>query len=148
MSIRTASAIWNGNLKDGNGAINVESGLFTNAPYNFAKRFENEKGTNPEELLAAAHAACFSMALSAAISGAGHNVKSIKTTDKAHLVKSGDGFAITKMEVYCEADAEGIDDKVFQQLAESTKNGCPVSKALKGVEFILTATLKQAGVKQ
>jgi lipoyl-dependent peroxiredoxin len=148
MSIRTASAVWNGNLKDGKGIINVESGLFNDASYNFSKRFENEKGTNPEELLAAAHAACFSMALSAALSGAGHNVKSVKTIDKAHLEKSGDGFAITKIEIDCEAEVQGIDEKVFQQLAESTKKGCPVSKALTGVEFVLKASLKGAKVKQ
>jgi osmotically inducible protein OsmC len=146
--VRTANAVWNGNLKEGKGIVNVESGLFKDASYNFSKRFENEKGTNPEELIAAAHAACFSMALSAALSGAGHSVKSIKTTDKAHLEKSGDGFAITKIEVNCEAEVEGIDNKKFQEFAENTKKGCPVSKALTGVEFVLKATLKQASVKQ
>jgi osmotically inducible protein OsmC len=148
MTIRTANAIWNGNLKEGKGLISVESGLFKDVPYNFSKRFENEKGTNPEELLAAAHAACFSMALSAALAGAGHTVKSVKTIDKAHLEKSGDGFAITKIEINCEAEVEGIDNKKFQEFAENTKKGCPVSKALTGVQFVLNATLKQTTVKQ
>jgi lipoyl-dependent peroxiredoxin len=148
MAIRTANAIWNGNLKEGKGLISVESGLFKDVSYNFSKRFENEKGTNPEELLAAAHAACFSMALSAALSGAGHTVKSVKTIDKAHLEKSGDGFAITKIEINCEAEVEGIDNKKFQEFAENTKKGCPVSKALTGIQFILNANLKQTTVKQ
>lgn len=147
MPIRTANATWNGNLKEGKGLVSVESGLFKEVSYTFSKRFENEKGTNPEELLAAAHAACFSMALSAALSGAGHTVKSVKTVDKAHLEKSGDGFAITKIEINCEAEVEGIDNKKFQEFAENTKKGCPVSKALTGVQFILNASLKQTPLK-
>ncbi|HXA02020.1 MAG TPA: OsmC family protein [Cytophagaceae bacterium] len=143
MPIRTANATWNGDLKTGKGIVSSESGLFKDAAYNFAQRFENAKGTNPEELLGAAHAACFSMALSAGLSGAGFTVKSVKTTDKVHIDKVGDGFTITKIEVTCDAEVVGIDDKKFQEIAENTKKGCPVSKALTGVEFILKATLKK-----
>jgi osmotically inducible protein OsmC len=143
MPIRIANATWNGDLKTGKGIVSAESGLFKDAAYNFAQRFENAKGTNPEELLGAAHAACFSMALSAGLSGAGFRVKSVKTTDKVHIDKVGDGFTITKIEVTCDAEVEGVDEKKFQEIAENTKKGCPVSKALTGVEFILKATLKK-----
>jgi lipoyl-dependent peroxiredoxin len=143
MPIRTANATWNGDLKTGKGIVSSESGLFKDAAYNFAQRFENAKGTNPEELLGAAHAACFSMALSAGLSGAGFKVKSVKTTDKVHIDKVGDGFSITKIEVTCDAEVEGVDEKKFQEIAEGTKKGCPVSKALTGVEFVLKATLKK-----
>jgi osmotically inducible protein OsmC len=143
MPIRTANATWNGDLKTGKGIVSAESGLFKDAAYNFGQRFENAKGTNPEELLGAAHAACYSMALSAGLSGAGFKVKSVKTTDKVHIDKVGDGFTITKIEVNCDAEVEGIDDKKFQEIAEGTKKGCPVSRALTGVEFILKANLKK-----
>lgn len=141
MITRSANATWNGNLKEGKGSVSVESGLFNDVAYSFNKRFENEKGTNPEELLGAAHAACFSMALSAGLSGAGYDVKSIKTSDKVKLEKVGDGFSITKIEINCEATVTGIDNDKFQEIAENTKKGCPVSKALTGVEFILNAKL-------
>jgi lipoyl-dependent peroxiredoxin len=143
MPTRTANATWNGDLKTGKGIVSAESGLFKDAAYNFAQRFENAKGTNPEELLGAAHAACYSMALSAGLSGAGFKVKSVKTTDKVHIDKVGDGFTITKIEVSCDAEVEGVDEKKFQEIAENTKKGCPVSRALTGVEFILKATLKK-----
>jgi lipoyl-dependent peroxiredoxin len=143
MPIRTANATWNGDLKTGKGIVSAESGLFKDAAYNFAQRFEEAKGTNPEELLGAAHAACYSMALSAGLSNAGFKVKSVKTTDKVHVEKVADGFAITKIEVTCDAEVEGVDEKKFQEIAEGTKKGCPVSKALTGVEFILKATLKK-----
>jgi osmotically inducible protein OsmC len=136
---RSANAIWNGDLKKGNGKVSVESGLIKEADYSFTKRFENEPGTNPEELLGAAHAACFSMALSAALSGEGFEVRSIKTTDKVYLDKVADGFAITKIEVFVEGEVAGIDEEKFLQFAEKTKAGCPVSKALAGVEFVLNA---------
>lgn len=142
MPVRSAEATWKGNLKEGRGVISTESGLFQNADYSFSKRFENEKGTNPEELLGAAHAACFSMALSNALASDGYTVKSVKTTDKVHIDKVANGFAITKIEVLCEAEIQGIDDKTFQKFADDTKKGCPVSKALTGVELLLTAKLK------
>jgi len=143
MPIRTANATWNGDLKTGKGIVSSESGLIKDAAYNFGQRFEEVKGTNPEELLGAAHAACFSMAFSAGLSGAGFKVKSVKTTDKVHLDKVGDGFTITKIEITCDAEVEGVDEKKFQEIAEGTKKGCPVSRALTGVEFVLKATLKK-----
>ena len=145
--VRTAKASWEGNLKDGHGKISVESELFKDAAYSFSRRFENEKGTNPEELLAAAHAGCFSMALSAGISGAGFNVLSIVTQDNVILDKVEGGFAISKIEINTEADIVGIDEATFNKIAEDTKKNCPVSKALKGVEFILNAKLKSAAAK-
>ena len=142
MPIRSANATWNGNLKEGKGIVSTESGLFTDAAYNFSQRFENQKGTNPEELLGAAHAACYSMALSAGLSGAGYTVVSVQTTDKVHVEKVGDGFTITKIEVNTIAEVQKIDSETFLKFAEETKKACPVSKALTGVEFILTAKLK------
>lgn len=142
MPIRKAEATWKGDLKEGKGLVSVESGLFTDSSYDFAKRFENEKGTNPEELLGAAHAACYSMALSNGLASNGFNPTSVKTVDKVHLDKVADGFAITKIEIHCEAEVPGIDNATFQKFAEDTKKGCPVGKALTGVELILKATLK------
>ena len=124
--------------------MSTESGLVKDADYNFSRRFENEKGTNPEELLGAAHAACYSMALSNALAGAGHTPVSVKTTDKVHLEKVEGGFAITKIEIQCEAEVPGIDEKTFLKLAEDIKTGCPISKAITGVEFVLQAKLKSA----
>lgn len=143
MPIRTANATWKGDLKTGKGIVSSESGLLKDADYNFAQRFEDAKGTNPEELLGAAHAACYSMALSAGLSGVGSTVKSIKTTDKVHIEKVGDGFTITKIEVNCDAEVDGIDEKKFQEIAANTNKGCPVARALTGVQFILKATLKK-----
>jgi lipoyl-dependent peroxiredoxin len=143
MPIRTANATWNGDLKTGKGIVSAESGLFKDANYNFAQRFEDAKGSNPEELLGAAHAACYSMALSGALSSAGFKVKSIQTNDKVHIEKVGDGFTITRIEVNCDAEVDGVDEKKFQEIAENTKKGCPVSRALTGVQFVLKATLKK-----
>lgn len=144
MPVRTAKASWKGDLKNGKGTVSVESGIFNEVEYSFSKRFGEEKGTNPEELLGSAHAACFSMALSAGLSGAGHKVISITTSDKVHVEKVGEGFGITKIEVSTEAEVEGIDAATFSKFAEETKKNCPVSKALTGVEFILEAKLKSA----
>lgn len=148
MPIRSANAIWNGSLKEGKGVISVESGLFKDTSYSFAKRFENEKGTNPEELIAAAHAACFSMALANLLATAGYVPKEVKTTDKAYLEKVGDGFEITKLEIDCKADVPGISEQEFAKWANEAKIGCPVSKALKGVTLVLNAQLAspKAGV--
>lgn len=143
MSItRSAHATWEGNLQQGNGVVTVESGTFTDANYSFTKRFGDEAGTNPEELLGAAHAACFSMALSAGLSGAGYKVNSVHTLDKVNLEKVEGGFKISTIEIHCEASVEGISEEVFQKTAMDTKAGCPISKALTGVEFVLNATLK------
>lgn len=139
---RSAHATWEGNLQQGKGVVSVESGIFKDANYSFNKRFGEEAGTNPEELLGAAHAACFSMALSAGLSGAGYTVNSVHTVDKVNLEKVEGGFKISTIEIHCEASVEGVTDEVFQKIAIDTKAGCPISKALTGVEFILKATLK------
>jgi osmotically inducible protein OsmC len=146
MITRSANATWKGNLKEGKGSVSTESGVLNNIDYSFSKRFENEKGTNPEELIGAAHAACFSMALSNALASAGHKVNSVKTTEKVILDKVADGFSITRIEMLCEADVEGIDEKEFLKFAEDTKKGCPISKALASVEMKLDAKLKTAKV--
>ncbi|MCR6642294.1 MAG: OsmC family peroxiredoxin [Sporocytophaga sp.] len=140
--IRTANAAWKGDLKSGTGSINTESGLVKDATYNFARRFENEKGTNPEELLGAAHAACFAMALSHGLASAGFTPVKVNVEDKVKLEKVGDGFSITTIEINCIADVPGISESEFLKFAEDTKKGCPVSKALTGVNFILNAKLK------
>jgi osmotically inducible protein OsmC len=141
--IRTANAAWKGNLKSGTGSITTESGVIKDVTYNFARRFENEKGTNPEELLGAAHAACFAMALSNALATAGFSPVKVNVEDKVKLEKVGDGFGITTIEINCEAEVPGIAENEFLKLAEETKKGCPVSKALTGVSFVLNAKLKE-----
>jgi osmotically inducible protein OsmC len=141
MIIKNANAEWNGGLKDGKGSISVESGLFKDAGYSFAKRFGNESGTNPEELIGAAHSACFSMALSAGLDSKGHKPASIKTTAKVHLEKVGEGFGITRIELNCEGKVPGIDNTTFVNFAEDAKKNCPVSKALAGVKIELSARL-------
>jgi osmotically inducible protein OsmC len=142
MPVRTASAEWKGDLLKGTGTISTETGVLKNTAYNFVSRFEQGNQTNPEELVGAAHAACFSMALANALSGAGFKVNSIQTEDKVHIVKTDAGFTITKIEVNSIADVEGIDNDTFQTHAQATKVGCPVSKALTGTEIVLNAKLK------
>jgi len=109
--------------------------------YSFPSRFESGEGTNPEELIAAAHAGCFSMALSATLGKAGYNATRVATTAKVHLEKVGEGFGITKIELVTEAQVPGIDDATFQTNAETAKKGCPVSKALAATEITLSAKL-------
>jgi osmotically inducible protein OsmC len=142
MPIRKASAVWKGNLKDGSGNINTESGTLKNTAFNFVSRFETGNQTNPEELLGAAHSACFSMALANSLASAGFKVNSVSTEDKVHIEKLESGFTITKIEMNSEADVEGIDNATFQRHANETKAGCPVSKALNVKEIILNAKLK------
>ena len=142
MPIRKANAIWRGNLKDGKGNISSESGALKNIAYNFVSRFETGNETNPEELLGAAHSACFSMELANALSGAGFKVNSIYTEDKVHIEKLESGFTVTKIEMNTQADVEGIDDATFQKHAIETKAGCPIAKALNVKEIVLTALLK------
>lgn len=142
MPVRKASAEWRGDLKRGSGTISTESGMLKNAAYSFASRFEQAPQTNPEELIGAAHAACYSMALSLMLSTAGFTVNSVKARDKVHIEKIGAGFSITKIEVQCEASIPGIDEATFRSHAEKAKRECPVSKALTGTEITLTATLK------
>ena len=140
MAVRTSTAVWNGTLKEGQGTMTVGSGAYT-GPFSFASRFEAEKATNPEELIAAAHAGCFSMALSAGLGKNGFTPKQVSTTAKAYLEKVGEGVKITRIELNSEAVVPGIDDTKFQEIAEATKKGCPVSQALAGVEIALTAKL-------
>jgi len=132
---RNASAQWNGNLKEGNGTVKVGSGVFE-GNYSFPSRFESGTGTNPEELIAAAHAACFSMALSAGMSKDGLNPKRVSTTAEVTLDKVGEGFEITKIVLNTEADVPGLDEQKFQKYAEDAKAGCPISKALASVKSI------------
>jgi len=143
MATRTADAVWEGDLPKGKGTIKFGSGAFE-GQYSFASRFENGKGTNPEELIAAAHAGCFSMALSHALSEAGHKPSRVQTHAIVHLEKDGDGFSIPKIELQTEAVIPGIDDAKFQQVADEAKRNCPVSKVLSGAKIELTAKLMNA----
>jgi len=140
MAIRSSDAEWKGNLRNGQGTMRLGSGAFEGA-YSFPSRFEAGKGTNPEELIAAAHAGCYSMALSAGLSAAGFTPTRIHTTARVHLERVGEGFAITKIELQTEADIPGIEDSAFQTQAEAAKKNCPVSKALAGPQITLAATL-------
>ncbi|HXK60828.1 MAG TPA: OsmC family protein [Acidobacteriota bacterium] len=142
MPARTAQAVWNGNLRNGNGHMKLGSGAWEGA-YSFSSRFEEGTGTNPEELIGAAHAGCFSMALSAGLSQAGFNPTRVQTEARVHLQKADDGFKISRIELTTEAEIPGIDEKTFIEHAERAKAGCPVSKALAGVDIQLTARLKQ-----
>ncbi len=141
MAVQSASAEWNGSLKEGSGKMRVGSGAFE-GPFTFVSRFESGPGTNPEELIGAAHAGCFSMALSAALGRAGHNPTSIKTTSKVHLGSTDVGPTITKIELEVEGTVPGLEAAQFQEFAEGAKKGCVVSRALAGVSDItLSATL-------
>ncbi len=140
MPIRTADADWRGNLREGAGHLKLESGAY-DGPYSFRSRFEDGKETNPEELIAAAHAGCFTMALSAALTKAGTPPARIHTTAKVHLNSVDGGFAITEIELTTEAEVPGLDAAGFAQQAEGAKAGCPVSKALAGTKISLNATL-------
>ncbi|HTQ81190.1 MAG TPA: OsmC family protein [Thermoanaerobaculia bacterium] len=140
MPVRSAKAVWEGGLKDGQGKVALGSGAFEGR-YSFGSRFEEAGGTNPEELIGAAHAGCFSMALSAGLGRAGINPKRIATTAKVHLEKVGEGFKITRIELDNESEIPGIDEPTFQDHARKAKEGCPVSQALGGVEITLNARL-------
>ncbi len=140
MSTRKATAVWEGSLKEGSGRVSLGSGAFEGT-YSFRSRFEEGAGTNPEELIGAAHAGCFSMALSAGLGRAGFTPKRIRTEAKVHLEKVGDAFRITHIDLATEADVPKIDAKTFQEQAEAAKKGCPVSAALAGVQIALSARL-------
>lgn len=142
MPTRKSEAVWKGSLKEGQGTMKFGSGAFEGS-YSFASRFEEGRGTNPEELIAAAHAGCFSMALAGGLASAGYDPKQIHTTANVTIEKSGDGFTITKSDLLTEVEAPGIDEATLQQQAESAKRGCPVSKALAGVEITMRAKLLQ-----
>ncbi|HXG68580.1 MAG TPA: OsmC family protein [Blastocatellia bacterium] len=141
MPVRKAEAEWQGNLVDGKGQIKLGSGAFA-GPYDWRSRSADGAGTNPEELIGAAHAGCFSMALSAQLANAGVTATRIHTVAKVHLEKTDQGFAIPRIELETEAEAPGIDAAAFQTYAETAKANCPVSKALAGTEIHLKATLK------
>ncbi|MBA1274966.1 OsmC family protein [Stutzerimonas azotifigens] len=138
---KTASAVWQGNLKEGKGTISTESGALKDNPYGFNTRFEGAPGTNPEELIGAAHASCFSMALSMMLGQAGLTAERIETKAEVTLDKSGEGFAITTIALTLNAKVPGADEAQFQQIANQAKEGCPVSKVL-NAEISLTATLQ------
>ena len=140
MPVRKSSAEWKGGLKKGSGSMSLESGTFS-GPFSFTTRFENEPGTNPEELIGAAHAGCFSMAFSNELDKQGFTPKSVQTIASVTLEKKEDGFAITSITLDTKAHVPGIDEKTFQQTAEAAKNGCPVSKALAAVDIKLKAAL-------
>jgi osmotically inducible protein OsmC len=137
---RSASAEWRGGLKDGKGELKLESGAWQGS-YSFGTRFENEKGTNPEELIGAAHAGCFSMALSGALGRAGFEPKRIRTMAKVTLDKTASGFGITGIHLDTEAEVPGIDAAKFSEVAEDAKRNCPVSKALAATNITLSAKL-------
>jgi osmotically inducible protein OsmC len=130
-------------MPGGEGTMAVGSGAFE-GKYSFGTRFEDEPGTNPEELIGAAHAGCFSMAFAGNLQRAGHEPQSVETSARVHIDKSGDGFAITRIELDTTADVPGIDEDEFQAIATASKEGCPVSKALAAVDISLDARLASA----
>src|SRR6516164_9762991 len=127
---RTATAHWSGGLKDGKGTVSTQSGVLNQTQYSFSTRFENGVGTNPEELVAAAHAGCFSMALSAQLGNAGMTAQAIDTTATVTLEKLESGFAITTVHLQVKAKVPGADKTKFEQAAKNAKEGCPISKLL------------------
>ena len=139
---RNASAEWKGGLKDGKGTISTDSGVLSNTQYSFSTRFEDGVGTNPEELIAAAHAGCFSMALSGQLAQAGLTADTIRTTASVSLEKTEGGFAITSVHLDVRARVPGADEAAFATAANNAKAGCPVSKVLKA-EITMDAKLEQ-----
>jgi osmotically inducible protein OsmC len=138
---RNAAAEWKGGLKDGKGTISTDSGVLAESQYSFSTRFEDGKGTNPEELIAAAHAGCFSMALSGQLGQAGLTAESIRTTASVKLEKTDSGFAITSVHLEVKARVPGADQQAFATAANNAKAGCPVSKVLKA-EITMNASLE------
>jgi osmotically inducible protein OsmC len=141
MPTRSASARWEGNLAQGKGSLKTATGSFSGS-YSFPSRFESGEGTNPEELIAAAHAGCYAMALSHELDQAGFTPNSVSASADVHLEQVEGGFAITKIALTCDADVPDIDGDKFQDIANAAKAGCPVSKALAGPEITLKANLK------
>jgi lipoyl-dependent peroxiredoxin len=140
MPVRSAEARWEGSLQEGQGRMAFGSGAFE-GQFSFGSRFEEGPGTNPEELLGAAHAGCFSMQLSGLLGGAGHTPDEVETNARVHLDKQDEGFGITTIELSTRARVEGISDDEFQRIADEAKRTCPVSRALTGVEIALDAQL-------
>ena len=141
---RKASAVWTGTLREGSGTISSTSGVFTDTPYSFQTRFENEPGTNPEELIAAAHAGCFTMAFSGVLQKAGHEPRQLRTQATVSMApKDGGGFRISAVHLQVRGSADGLDQAEFQRLAEQAEQGCPVSGALRGnLDITVEATLE------
>jgi len=141
MPTRKANAVWEGSLKDGRGSMELGSGAFKGA-YSFGSRFEDKEGTNPEELIGAAHCGCFSMALAHALAEAGYKPGAIRTDATVELEKGEDGFKITSIHLRTDAEVPDIEEDKFQQFAEEAKHNCPVSRALAGVNISLEAALE------
>lgn len=142
MPVRKAEAVWEGDLPNGSGTMKM--GTSYEGPYSASSRFQEGSGTNPEELLAAAHAGCFSMAFAKALSDAGHTSNRIHTTAKVHIEKQEAGFAITRVELVTSADVPGIDESGFQDAAETAKDNCPVSQLFKGASISVDAALSKS----
>jgi osmotically inducible protein OsmC len=140
MPVRTAEAVWEGDLQGGKGSMRFGGGAFE-GQYSYSSRFEEGAGTNPEELIAAAHAGCFSMFLSSTLARAGHTPTRVQTTARVHLDKGDAGFAITRSELVCEAEVPGMDESAFREAADTSKANCPVSRALGAIEITLDAKL-------
>jgi osmotically inducible protein OsmC len=140
MPVRSAEARWEGSLQEGSGRMAFGSGAFE-GQYSFGSRFEEGTGTNPEELIGAAHAGCYSMQLSGLLGGEGHTPGEIETDARVHLDKQDGGFGIATIELNTKARVEGISDEDFQRIADEAKRVCPVSRALTGVEIVLSAEL-------
>jgi lipoyl-dependent peroxiredoxin len=138
---RSASAIWHGDLKKGTGALTTQSHVLNDTPYSFHTRFEDGAGTNPEELIAAAHAGCFTMALSSQLTSAEHPPSTIETTATVTMETTDDGPTITKIHLSTHATIPGIEKSAFDELAKKAKDGCPISRLLKSAEITLDATL-------
>jgi len=138
--VRKASAIWKGSLKEGKGVVSTDSGVLSNTQYSFSTRFEDGRGTNPEELIAAAHAGCFAMALSGQLGNAGMTAESLEVTAAVTLEKTDAGFTVTKSHLDLTARIPGADQAAFDKAAENAKAGCPISRLLKA-EITLTSRL-------
>ncbi len=141
MPKRKANAEWKGTLPEGTGTVSLGSGAFEGA-YSFSSRFEDGAGTNPEELIGAAHAGCYSMALSAELGKNDFQPQSVKTDATVHLVKEGEEFRISEIDLFCDAHIPEIDENTFNRFADGAKNNCPVSKVLKGAKINLKTRLK------
>ena len=139
--IKKGSAIWHGTIRDGQGTISTETGVLNDAPYGFGSRFASESGTNPEELIAAAHSGCFNMALAVELSKAGASIDSLDTTASVNIEKGDGGFTIDKIHLDVRASVSGIDEEGFMQAANGAKTNCPVSKVLAGAEISMDAKL-------
>lgn len=143
MPVRTSTAKWSGDLWEGKGTLSTETGVLKNIAYDAKSRFESGNTTNPEELIGAAHAGCFSMAFANILAKAGFKVNSIETKAAVHIEKKPEGFTITRIDLSTEGNIDGIDDAAFQKHALEAKKGCPVSRALQALEITLDAKLKK-----